>query len=333
MRQQMIFHPQRMTGSGPSFLSPKRKDKAMKNGIDISKWQGTPDWDKLAAAHRAGRLDFVILRAGYGANTIDPTFAANYAAATARGIPLGAYWYAYWRQATPAQEAAAFVAAVQGKTLQYGIWYDVEYEKSITSLSKSARTDRVLQALAVLAASGRYCGLYASTDMINNRLEYDRLRAYDIWAAQYGSKCTCKLPYGLWQYSSTGSADGIAGNVDQDRAYKDYPAFVTGALATGKAAAVGNGDVLTGQTVSGGGSETDGQPSSTPTTPDTGEPRTTKTQRFGPVTRGDLRKLLDRADALGLYVLGTLDIGPSTEGDAAEMEALGASLGLDMQEV
>lgn len=294
----------------------------LKQGIDISKWQGAPDWDKLAAAYKAGRLDFVILRAGYGANTIDPAFAANYAAASARGIPLGAYWYAYWQQAAPAQEAAAFVAAVQGKTLQYGIWYDVEYEKSITSLGKAERTDKVLQALAVLAASGRYCGLYASTDMVNNRLDYDRLRAYDVWAAQYGSKCTCKLPYGLWQYSSTGKADGIAGNVDQDRAYKDYPAFVTGALATG-------------HTVSGGGSETAGRPgagsgsSPAPTTPDTGEPRTTKTQRFGPATRGDLRKLLDRADALGLYVVGTLDIGPMTEGDVSTMAALGASLGLD----
>lgn len=284
--------------------------RTVKHGIDISKWQGAPDWGKLAAAHKAGQLDFVILRAGYGANTIDPTFEANYAAATARGIPLGAYWYAYWQQATPAQEAAAFLAAVQGKTLQYGVWYDVEYEKSITSLSSTARTDKTLQALAVLAASGRYCGLYASTDMINNRMEHSRMRAYDVWVAQYGSKCTCKLPYGLWQYSSTGNADGIDGNVDQDKAYKDYPAFVTGPMATG------GGEVQAPEAA-----------------PDTGEPRTTKTLRFGPATRGDLRKLLDRADSLGLYVVGTLDIGPMTDGDVSTMAALGEELQLNVQEV
>ena len=66
-----------------------------------------------------------------------------------------------------------------------------------------------------------------------------------------------------------------------------------------------------------------------PAAPDTGEPRVTKTLRFGPATRGDLRKLLDRADALGLYVVGTLDIGPMTDGDVSTMAALGASLGLD----
>lgn len=283
---------------------------AVKHGIDISKWQGAPDWGKLAAQHASGTLDFVILRAGYGANTIDPTFEANYAAATARGIPLGAYWYAYWQQATPAQEAAAFLAAVQGKTLQYGVWYDVEYEKSITSLSSTARTDKTLQALAVLAASGRYCGLYASTDMINNRMEYDRLRSYDIWVAQYSAKCTCKLTYGLWQYSSTGSADGIDGNVDQDRAYKDYPAIVTGPLATGC-----------------------GEVQAPDASTEDSEPRTTKTLRFGPATRGDLRTLLDRADSLGLYVVGTLDIGPMTDGDVSTMAELGAELQLDVQEV
>lgn len=284
---------------------------ASMNGIDISKWQGSPDWDALAAQHKAGRLDFVILRAGYGANTIDPAFEANYAAATAWGVPVGAYWYAYWKAATPAQEAAAFLAAVEGKTLQMGVWYDVEYESSITGLDKPARTAKTLEALDVLAASGRYCGLYASTDMINNRLDYDRLRAYDIWVAQYGAKCTCKLPYGLWQYSSTGRADGIAGNVDQDRAYKNYPGIVTGPLAAGEAAA---------------------QPPAA-VEPDAGEPRVTKTLRFGPATRGDLSRLLEEAVRLGLYAVGTVEIGPMTAGDVSTLAALGTELALDVREV
>ena len=43
--------------------------------------------------------------------------------------------------------------------------------------------------------------------------------------------------------------------------------------------------------------------------------------------------LLAQADALGLYVVGTLDIGPMTEGDVSAMAALGADLALDVQEV
>ena len=44
------------------------------HGIDISKWQGTIDWDALEAAHKAGRVDFIIMRAGYGYATPDPCF-------------------------------------------------------------------------------------------------------------------------------------------------------------------------------------------------------------------------------------------------------------------
>ena len=59
----------------------------------------------------------------------------------------------------------------------------------------------------------------------------------------------------------------------------------------------------------------------------------TRTLRFGPATAGDLKTLLDKARALGLYVVGTLDIGPMTEGDVSAMAALGADLVLDVQEV
>lgn len=293
----------------------------MKNGIDISKHQGVVNWAKLAAEHKAGRLDFVILRAGYGGGTIDPRFEEYYAAASAAGIPLGAYWYAYWGPYTPAQEAAGFLRAAEGKTFVYGLWYDVEYEPDILKLSKAGRTDQVLRGLAALAKSGRYVGLYASTDMVNNRLEYDRLRAYDLWCAQYGPRCTCRLPVGIWQYTSSGGAQGIAGRVDCDRAYKDYPAIVTGTLATGRAAAGGAG--------TGAG----GEPQTPVNQPTGKQPMPgASTRRYGPMTGGDLDRMLAEANERGLYTLGELTIGPATAGDDAVLRALAASLGLDCRE-
>lgn len=264
----------------------------MRHGIDISKWQGGPDWDKLSAEHKAGRLDFVILRAGYGGGTIDPRFEENYAAARAVGIPLGAYWYAYWGKYTPAQEAASFLRTVAGKKLEYGIWYDVEYETDIIKLSKAQRTSRTLDGLDALADSGRYVGLYASTDMINNRMEYERLRDYDIWCAQYASRNTCKLPYGIWQYTSSGKVDGITGRVDLDRAYKDYPAIVVGQLAEGKTKAdkpsQGGGNVAAGE---------EGR-----------EPRETATYRVCGDSKADADRLMALCDRLQLYTLGTVTV-------------------------
>ena len=60
------------------------------HGIDISKWQGAIDCNAIAAAHAAGQVDFIIMRAGYGYATTDPRFEEYYREATSRGIPCGA---------------------------------------------------------------------------------------------------------------------------------------------------------------------------------------------------------------------------------------------------
>lgn len=343
----------------------------MKQGIDISKWQGKVDWGRLAAQHAAGTLDFVILRAGYGGGTLDPRFEEYYAAARAAGIPVGAYWYAYWGRYTPEQEAASFLRAINGKVLPYGIWYDVEYETDIIKLSKAERTRKTLEGLAALADSGRYVGLYASTDMINNRMLYDQLRAYDIWCAQYASRNTCKLPYGIWQHSSSGKVDGITGRVDLDIAYKDYPAIVTGVLAEGKSKAdkpsQGGGNVAVG--------EENRLPRETATYRVAGDGKadadrlmalcdrlqlytlgTVTVQHgcapvdlldlsnrlaitaasstvIGPATRGDLIQILLRADVLGLEIHWSIDVGPVSTGDAAELKELAQKMCWDIEEV
>lgn len=340
-----------------------------KHGIDISKWQGRVDWGKLAAQHKAGSLDFIILRAGYGGGTLDPRFEEYYAAASAAGIPVGAYWYAYWGNYTPRQEAEGFLRAINGKVLPYGIWYDVEYETDIIKLSKAERTRKTLEGLAALADSGRYVGLYASTDMINNRMLYDQLRAYDIWCAQYAARNTCKLPHGIWQYTSGGSVPGIAGRVDRDYAYKDYPAFVTGTLA-GEAAvdkplpppapAPGQENRLPREVhtwrVSGKGKPDADQlmafcdrlglytlgnvevsngcgPMELLDMVSRLALGSSCTMRIGPATRGDLIAVLLQADALGLALRWAIDVGPVSTGDTETLRELAEKMAWSMEEV
>ena len=280
----------------------------MMYGIDVSRHQGAIDWDELEKQVKTGKLSAVLLRAGYGYSSLDTQFERNYREAAKRGIPVGAYWYAYWSKGTPADECRAFLAAVSGKKLAMGVWYDVEYEPGIMDLNKKERTDKVLQGLAVLAESGRYCGYYASTDMVNNRLEHERLSRYDCWAAQYGGRCTCKVKYGMWQYSSANAlgVPGFGAHLDCDRIYKNYPKITAaGALALGKSTAP----------VSGPGGE--------------GAPRDTYTREVGPATRGDLLTLIAEADVRGLYVTGKLCIGPMTDGDDRAIKELAQELGVD----
>lgn len=280
-------------------------------GIDISKHQGEVNWDALEAEYKAGNIGFVIARAGYGSGTVDLQWQRNYYQASKRGIPIGAYWYAYWGKGNPVQEAEAFLATVDGCVLSMGIWYDVEYEPNILNLSKAQRTDKVLQGLDRLAKSGRYVGLYASTDMINNRLDWQRLKGYDVWVAQYGSKCTCKLPYGIWQYSSKNALGiaGYGGHLDCNRAYKDYPEIVKDKLR--------------------------GEPCETalPMVKDP-EPRpAAQTIKIDTASRGDLITLIDKAVELGIDVQGELCIGQMTAGDYRTFADLCETLGLTIKEV
>ena len=77
-----------------------------------------------------------------------------------------------------------------------------------------------------IEAAGYYAMLYCSKDFLDSYLYPAQLTAYDKWIAQYASKCTCKHPYGIWQYTGTGRVNGIVGDVDRDIAYKDYPAII-----------------------------------------------------------------------------------------------------------
>ena len=55
------------------------------HGIDVSQHQGSIDWRKV----KASGIQFAMLRAGYGANTVDGEFERNARGCMEAGIPLG----------------------------------------------------------------------------------------------------------------------------------------------------------------------------------------------------------------------------------------------------
>ena len=61
--------------------------KQSKKGIDVSKWQGNIDWNRV----KADGIEFAIIRIGYGKflNQKDEYFEKNYEGARANGIPVG----------------------------------------------------------------------------------------------------------------------------------------------------------------------------------------------------------------------------------------------------
>lgn len=209
--------------------------------LDVSRWQGSIDWDKVAAS---GFISGVMIRAmGNSAEGkpskpyIDPYFSRNYAECQRLGIPVGVY--GYFKATDRAQadkELALFKQALTGRTFQLPVAVDIE-DKLQEALSKSALTDIVAHCLSVVESWGVYALLYTGLyfGQTNLYMGGAALKPYDVWLARYPKdqsktkpedKPKTDFPYGIWQYTGSGRVPGISGDVDLDWAYKDYAAII-----------------------------------------------------------------------------------------------------------
>ncbi|MDE5584696.1 MAG: glycoside hydrolase family 25 protein [Ruminococcus sp.] len=190
-----------------------------KNGIDVSEWQGIIDWQQV-------KTDFCIIRAGYGRliSQRDKFFDENYKGCKNNLIPCGAYWYSYALSPDEAvSEANACRSVIAGKKFEYPIYFDVE-EQSQFALGKKAVSEIIRAFMNTLEADGYWVGLYMSSYYLENFVEEDIKERYAIWIADYSSTPPdYSGNYGMWQKSATGSIGGIAGDVDVDICYKNYP--------------------------------------------------------------------------------------------------------------
>lgn len=194
------------------------------NGIDVSKWQGKIDWQKV----KSSGVEFAILRAGYGKEISqkDEQFESNYSGCKAAGMPVGAYWYSYAMSADEAKkEAETCLSIIKGKQFEYPIYFDIEESKQL-ALGKSKCTEIAKAFCEKMESAGYFVGIYSSKSHLETYLT-DEIRArYAVWVAHYATKCTYSGQYGIWQKSSSGKINGINGNVDIDECYVDYPTTI-----------------------------------------------------------------------------------------------------------
>ena len=197
-------------------------------GIDVSAWQGNINW---ANVKRAGKK-FAILRAGTGKGNKDKYFEQNYQNAKAQGIPVGVYWYSYANSGAEAKNEAALCHNIlKGKKFEYPIYIDIE-EKSI--FQKNIANDLAINFCSYMESNKYFCGIYSSLYYYNSYFNKEVKAKYSLWVAQWGpDHCTYDGPFGVWQYSSTGSVSGISGNVDLDKSYSDFPTIIKNAHLNG----------------------------------------------------------------------------------------------------
>ena len=208
-------------GGFREYFGIKKEVDPMKNGIDVSAHNGVIDWGKV----KSSGIEFAILRAGYGklASQKDTKFDANYAGATAAGVPVGVYWYSYAKTPDEARlEADVCISVIKGRKYSYPIYFDIE-EDSALKTGKDNCSAMVRAFCERLESAGYWAGLYASRSVLQTYITDAVKNRFAVWAAEWGDKLNYTGPVGIWQKSESGRVNGISGNVDLDVCYVDYP--------------------------------------------------------------------------------------------------------------
>lgn len=200
----------------------------LKQGIDISAWQGNIDWDQVKNC-----IEAIIIRAGYGKNNIDQKWVPNAEAVRDSSLDVGAYWFSYAYTADMAYMEGCYAAnAVKNKfgDRQIPIAFDLEYDSVAYAAKKGVKIGRAeatlfaIRFLTAVKEFGYRPMLYTNIDYIRNYFDLGVIRAAIpdllLWVACWGSEPK-DYNMAVWQYSSKGSVAGIIDNVDMDEVYVD----------------------------------------------------------------------------------------------------------------
>lgn len=191
-------------------------------GVDVSKYQGNIDWNKV----KASGIEFAIIRVGYrgygsGVLVEDSTFRQNIKGATAAGLKVGLYFYSQAINETEAVEEASMVISLcQGYNISYPIYFDTEKVAGDTgradNISRAQRTANAVAFCETIRNSGYKAGVYSYASWFYNQLNMASLSPYSIWIAQYRDQLSFDYNYDIWQYSSTGTVPGIPKPTDMN---------------------------------------------------------------------------------------------------------------------
>ncbi len=194
---------------------------AFGDGVDISHWQGTVSWTKVDSAG----VQFAFMKATEGTSYRDPKLATNWTGAAAVGVYRGAYHFARPSVGSAGTQAQHYVSTVtRSRFDEPGSLppvLDLEATGGLSATQLRSWVSRWLTTVEQL--TGRTPIVYVSpsfwTDHLGNSTAFTR---YPLWIAHYTSASQPRIPGGwprwtFWQYTSSGTVSGIAGQVDKNR--------------------------------------------------------------------------------------------------------------------
>ena len=221
-----------ITGKSPFTSSTYTHNDIFKNyniynGIDVSKYNGDINWDKV----KKDGVDFVIVRVGYrgygksGTLCTDPNYKANIEGALAAGIKVGVYYFTEALTTDEAREEAEFcISKIKDYNITLPVAIDYEYPTDgknpigrmyNAKLTKAEATANVKAFCAAVKKAGYTPLVYANKSDLSSLINGKTIgNTYKVWLANYTTKTTYANSYEYWQYTSSGKVNGITGKVD-----------------------------------------------------------------------------------------------------------------------
>ncbi len=161
---------------------------------------------------------------GYGNGEIyeDKYAADNLKNANKAKIPVGVYFYTQAVTAEEAEDEADFVYDIIKKyNIDLPVMIDLEYpiDSDGNAVGRLVESDNDLNKNAEIINSfveklekkGYTAGVYASSSVLHNKISMKKLKKSAVaWVADYNDKVTYDVDYTIWQYSETGSVDGVS---------------------------------------------------------------------------------------------------------------------------
>ncbi|MCM1047478.1 MAG: glycoside hydrolase family 25 protein [Clostridiales bacterium] len=199
-------------------------------GVDVSKHDGDINFERL----KSDGIDYVMIRLGArgystGQISLDEKFVENMDAAVKAGLNIGVYFYSQAiNQEEAIQEAYFVIQNIEPyrANINFPVAFYMENilndKARIDELSRSDKTLITCTYLEAIKAAGYIPMVYGNKEWLIKNVDLTRLQDYDIWLSQDEKTPDYPYLYTMWQYTTTGTVNGISGDASLNICFVNY---------------------------------------------------------------------------------------------------------------
>jgi lysozyme len=210
-----LISRRRFSDAKPINFGSASPRKLAVHGVDVSRWQGVIDWERL----RSQGANFAYIKATDGGDHLDPMFKTNWQGAHKAGLRRGAYHFFYWCR-TASEQADWFIRNVPRVKGALPPVIDVEWngESRCKRRPSPAQVREKMQVFMDRLEQhyGQRPIIYTAPDFYDDNLR-GAFPNHPFWlraVAQHPSKVYGSRKWVFWQYSGSGLSHGVSGRID-----------------------------------------------------------------------------------------------------------------------